>query len=308
MAAVADKKLTGLVAATFTPLTPQGEVNLSQIGPYIDYLTQKQGVKNIFVNGTAGESMSFTVAERKMLAEEWCKKAKGIMDHVIVHVGCLSLKDSQELARHAAEIKADAIAIMAPFFLRPKNVAALRKFLQEVASAAPSMPFYYYHIPRITNVNLPVVDLLEDIENDIPSFSGVKFSASDAMDLGLCINNSKPQWTVLFGVDEELLSGLAMGAQGAIGSTYNYLGCHINKLLAAFEKNNLAEARRIQYNLQELLRYAKKYGFDLGVNKQLMVELSGLPLGPPRPPVIQCPPENAQSIVQKFHSLFSESS
>ncbi|CAB1455011.1 unnamed protein product [Pleuronectes platessa] len=97
MAPVAHKKLTGLVAATFTPLTPQGEVNLSVIGPYIDYLKEKQGVNNLFVNGTTGESMSLSVAERKILAEEWCLKAKGKVDQLIVHVGCMSLKDSQEL-------------------------------------------------------------------------------------------------------------------------------------------------------------------------------------------------------------------
>ncbi|AWP11088.1 putative vesicle-trafficking protein SEC22b-like [Scophthalmus maximus] len=97
MAPAADKKLTGLVAATFTPLTQKGEINLSEIGPYIDYLREKQGVNSIFVNGTTGESMSLSVGERKILAEEWCHKAKAKMDQVIVHVGCMSLKDSQEL-------------------------------------------------------------------------------------------------------------------------------------------------------------------------------------------------------------------
>ncbi|XP_034531375.1 N-acetylneuraminate lyase [Notolabrus celidotus] len=308
MAAVNDKKPKGLAAATFTPLTTDGEINLSLIGPYVDYLTQKQGVKQIFVNGTAGEGMSLTVAERKMLAEEWCKKAKGKMDYVIVHVGCLSFRDSQELARHAVEIEADAIAAIAPFFLKPNSADALRKFLQEVASAAPTLPFYYYHIPSITGVNVSVPDVLEDIGSLIPSFSGVKFSSADLMEFGLCFSHSPPHWTFLFGVDEQLLSGLAMGAQGAVGSTYNYMGSQMNKLIAAFENNNLEEARRIQFKMQDLIQYAKTLGFDLGVNKQLMSELSGLSLGPPRLPVMPCPPEHGRSIAQKFHSLFPEAS
>lgn len=308
MAVVNDKKPTGLIAATFTPFTTQGEINLSLIGPYIDYLTQKQGVNKIFVNGTTGESLSLTVAERKTLAEEWCKKAKSKVNHVIVHVGSLSLRDSQELARHAAEIRADAIAAMAPFFLKPKNAGALRKFLQEVASAAPTLPFYYYHIPSITGVQVPVRDVLDGIESLIPSFRGVKFTDTDLMDFGLCISHSPTQWTFLHGVDEQLLAGLAMGAQGAVGSTYNYSGSYMNKLIAAFENGNLAEARGIQYKMQDLIRYAKEFGFDLGVNKQLMAELSGLALGPPRLPVMPCPPEDAKLIAQKFHSFFPESS
>ncbi|XP_069006367.1 N-acetylneuraminate lyase [Embiotoca jacksoni] len=300
-----QKKLSGLVAATFTPFTTQSEVNPSVIGPYVDYLTEKQGVNSIFVNGTTGESMSLTLVERKILAEEWCQKAKGKMDQVIVHVGCMSLKDSQELARHAAQIGADGIAVIAPSFFKPSTADALRMFLQEVASVAPTLPFYYYHIPAVTGVNLRARDVVEDIENLIPSFRGVKFSGSDLMDFGQCVSYNRPHWSVLYGVDEQLLAALAMGAHGAVGSTFNYFGCSVNKLMSAFERGDLVEARKIQFKVQELLTYAMKLGFDLGVNKQLMNDVSGLCLGPPRLPLMPCPPAHAVSIAQKYHSIFS---
>ncbi|XP_015238116.1 PREDICTED: N-acetylneuraminate lyase [Cyprinodon variegatus] len=304
MAPAADGKVTGLLAATFTPFTAQGEVNLSVIGPYVDYLKEKQGVKGIFVNGTTGESMSLSVAERKVLAEEWCLKAKGKMDSTIVHVGCMSLKDSQDLARHAAEIGADGIAVISPSFFKPKSAHALRRFLQEVALAAPNLPFYYYTIPAFTGVNVPVRDVIEDIEKLIPTFRGVKFSGSDLLDFGQCVSYSQPHWSVLYGVDEQLLAALAMGANGAVGSTYNYMGCYVNQLISAFETGDLVTARTIQFKIQELVGYAIKLGFDIGVNKQLMMEVSGLPLGPPRLPVMPCPPNHSKLIIQKYHSIF----
>ncbi|XP_068175906.1 N-acetylneuraminate lyase [Antennarius striatus] len=306
MAHLADKKVTGLVAATFTPLKSNGEINLSEIGPYIDYLIEKQGVKNIFANGTTGEGMSLTVMERKLLTEEWCRKAKGKMDHVIVHVGCMSLKDSQELALHASQVGADAIAVIAPSFYKPASADVLRTFLQEVAKVAPMLPFYYYHIPSVTGVTIPVRDVLEDIEKLIPSFRGVKFSGCDLMDFGQCVSYSQPRWSCLYGVDEQLLAALAMGASGAVGSTYNYLGCHINKLLSAFDKGDLVQSRNIQFKMQELLSYAIKLGFNLGVNKSVMSEVSGLNLGPPRFPVMPCPQSTARSIAQKYNSIFLE--
>ncbi|XP_076578216.1 N-acetylneuraminate lyase [Chaetodon auriga] len=306
MAPVADKTLTGLVAATFTPFTTEGEINLSEIGPYIEYLAEKQHVQNIFVNGTTGESMSLSVAERKSLAEEWCQKAKGKMNQVIVHVGCMSLKDSQELALHAAQIGADGIAVISPSFFKPRSADALKLFLKEVAKVAPFLPFYYYHIPAVTGVNVLARDVVEDIEKLIPSFRGVKFSGTDLMDFGQCVSSRQPHWSILYGVDEQLLAALALGANGAVGSTYNYLGCHVNKLVSAFENGNLAQARTIQFKIQELLSYAIKHGFDLGVNKQLMIEVSGLCLGPPRLPVMPCPHSHAVSIAEKYHSLFSE--
>ncbi|XP_049572684.1 N-acetylneuraminate lyase [Syngnathus scovelli] len=305
MAQSAGKKLTGLVAATFTPFTSQGEINLSEIGPYIDYLTQKQGVNKIFVNGTTGEGMSLSVAERKLLAEDWCRKAKGKMEQVILHVGCTSLKDSQELARHATELEVDAIAVISPSFFKPRSIETLRAYLQKVAAEAPALPFYYYHLPAVTGVTLPASDLLDGIETLIPSFCGVKFSGTDLLDLGQCISHFQPNWSILYGVDEQLLAGLAMGAHGAVGSTYNYLGSHMNKLLVAFESGNLAQARSLQFKMQELIRYAIKIGFDVGVSKQLMNEVSGLQLGPPRLPIGPCPQEHAASLLQKYKDLFS---
>ncbi|KAF7664730.1 hypothetical protein LDENG_00167110 [Lucifuga dentata] len=304
MAPASDKKLTGLVAATFSPFNPEGEINLSEIGPYIDYLIEKQGVNSIFVNGTTGEGMSLSVGERKMLAEEWCHKAKGRMDQVIVHVGCLSLKDSQELARHAAEVGADGIAVIAPSFFKPSTADALRSFLQQVASVAPTVPFYYYHVPVMTSVNVPGIDVLEGIETLIPSFRGIKFTDGNLMDFGQCVSYSQPHWSILYGIDEQLLAALAMGAQGAVGSTFNYVGCHVNELVSAFEKGDLLQARTIQFKMQELLGFAKKLGFDVGVNKQLMSEMSGLSLGPPRLPLLPCSRDCALTIKEKYQSLF----
>uniref|UniRef100_A0A7N6C1P7 N-acetylneuraminate lyase n=1 Tax=Anabas testudineus TaxID=64144 RepID=A0A7N6C1P7_ANATE len=296
MAPAAERKLTGLVAATFTPLTTQGEINLKEIGRYIDYLTEKQGVNNIFVNGTTGESMSLSVAERKILAEEWCQKAKGKMDQVIVHVGCMNLKDSQELAGHAAQIGADGIAVIAPSFFKPSTAEPLKMFLHEVALAAPTLPFYYYHIPAVTGVNVLASDVLEGIEELIPSFSGVKFSGVDLMDLGQCVSYSQPRWSVLYGVDEQLLAALALGAHGAVGSDSSYmLSCY-------------RQIKKRHYNLSLPLHlcFLLITGFDVGVNKQLMIELSGLNLGPPRLPVMPCPHEQCLCIAQKYHSIFPE--
>ncbi|XP_007096274.1 N-acetylneuraminate lyase isoform X3 [Panthera pardus] len=213
------KKLQGLVAATITPMTEHGEINFSVIGQYVDYLVEEQGVKNIFVNGTTGEGLSLSVSERRQVAEEWMTKGRNKLDQVVIHVGALSLKESQELARHAAEIGADGIAVIAPFFLKPWNKDVLINFLKEVAAAAPALPFYYYHIPALTGVKIRAEELLDGIQEKIPTFQGLKFSDTDLLDFGQCVDqNRERQFAFLFGVDEQLLSALVMGATGAVGS------------------------------------------------------------------------------------------
>ncbi|XP_050757265.1 ATP-dependent RNA helicase A isoform X4 [Gymnogyps californianus] len=197
------KKLQGLVAATITPMTPDGQINLSVIRKYVDYLVSEQNVKNVFVNGTTGEGLSLNIQERKQLAEEWMRQGKDKLDHVIIHVGALSLPESQELARHAAAIGASGIAAIAPFFFKPTNKDELTAFLQKVASEAPAVPFYYYHIPPLTGVKIRVEELLDGIKERIPTFQGVKFSDTDLLDLAQCINkNEREQFSFLYGVDE----------------------------------------------------------------------------------------------------------
>ncbi|XP_054567941.1 N-acetylneuraminate lyase isoform X4 [Eptesicus fuscus] len=262
------KNLQGLVAATITPMTEHGdflvtdtvptatdmnpdtvgrEINLSVIGQYVDYLVEKQGVKNIFVNGTTGEGLSLSISERRRVAEEWVTKGRNKLDQVVIHVGALSLKESQELAKHAAEIGADGIAVIAPFFLKPQDKDDLIAFLKEVAAAAPALPFYYYHIPALTGVKIRAEELLDGIQEKIPTFQGLKFSDTDLLDFGQCVDqNRQRQFAFLFGVDEQLLSALVMGATGAVGSTYNYLGQKTNQMLEAYERKDLSSALNYQ--------------------------------------------------------------
>ncbi|NXO04435.1 NPL lyase, partial [Rhinopomastus cyanomelas] len=298
------KKLQGLVAATITPMTPDGQINLPVINQYVDYLVSEQNVKNVFVNGTTGEGLSLSIEERKQLAEEWVRRGKDKLDHVIIHVGALSLAESQELARHAAAIGADAIAAIAPFFFKPTNKDELVAFLQKVASEAPTLPFYYYHIPLLTGVKICVEELLDGIKERIPTFQGVKFSDTDLLDLAQCINrHDREDFAFLYGVDEQLLSALAVGASGAVGSTYNYLGRQTNGMLQAFAKPDLALARKYQFLTGEFLSFVIKLGFGVAQTKAVMTFVSGIPMGPPRLPLVDASEEFICKAKAKLESI-----
>src|SRR5690606_594291 len=102
--------------------------------------------------------------------------------HVIVHVGATSIEDSRDLTRHADHIGAYSISTMAPLFLKPANVSALVEYCAAIAQEAPNLPFYYYHIPQITNVDFMMIDFLEQAENRIPNLTGIKYSGTNIMD------------------------------------------------------------------------------------------------------------------------------
>ncbi|NXX96252.1 NPL lyase, partial [Centropus bengalensis] len=282
---------------------PFSQINLSVIGRYVEYLVQEQNVKNVFVNGTTGEGLSLSIQERKQLAEEWVCQGKARLDQVIVHVGALSLPESQELARHAAAIGASGIALIAPFFFKPTNKDELIAFLQKVASEASAVPFYYYHIPPLTGVNIRVEELLDGIKERIPTFQGVKFSDRDLLDLAQCIHKyEREQLAFLYGVDELPLC-VSVPALVLFGSTYNYLGRQTNLMLQAFTKPDLALARKYQFLTGEFLNFVIKLGFGVAETKAVMTLVSGIPMGPPRLPLVAASEEFIVKAKAKLDSL-----
>lgn len=273
--------LRGLVAAPFTPLQPDGAPNLSAIGGYASHLA-RQGVGAAFVCGTTGEGASLSTPERQAIAARWqADKPAGL--RVIVHVGHNSLTESRTLAQHAETIGADAIATLAPGFFRAATVDLLVDWCAEVAAAAPSCPFYFYHMPAMTGVNFAMAEFLPRAVQRIPSFGGIKFTHENLHDYAQTLAAAGDDHPILFGRDEILLGALALGASGAVGSTYNYMAPVFHRLIAAFSAGRREEARRHQLEAQRFIQIMAAHG-GLSAGKAIM-GLIGLDCGPMRLPL-----------------------
>ena len=163
-----------LVAAAPTPMRPNGDVDPDTIPRLVDHLVN-EGVDGIFCNGSTGEGESQTPEERRVVAEAFVKASRGRL-RVWVQVGANSLRLSRELATHAAEIGADAIAATPPSYFKPATVDCLVDCMAEIARAAPEIPFYYYHIPALTGAALDMEEFLDKGAERIPNLGGIKFS------------------------------------------------------------------------------------------------------------------------------------
>jgi len=280
-----------LLAATLTPFHKNGELNLSVVDDYAKHL-ENDNIKGIFVTGTTGESVLLTVEERKKLAEKWVQTGKNRFDHVIVQVGTSNLKDSQELARHAEDIGATAIGLMATSYFTPKSVDDLVEYIRLVAECAPNTPLFYYHIPAWTHISFLMEDFLKAAIPKIPTLAGLKFTSIDLFDLGRCLVFGEEKIQILFGGDEILVSALAMGARAAIGGTYNFAGKLHSRIIDAFNKGDMETARTEQYRSQAMIKLFIKYGGHAGVGKAIM-SFFGLDLGPTRSPL----PQLSESLV-----------
>jgi len=275
------QRLSGLIAAATTPMDKKGEINLAAI-PRQAQLLIESGVQGAFVCGTTGECHSLTVAERMRVAEGWIAAAKNRL-RIVIHVGSNSLPDARELAAHAERIGADAISTMAPFFFKPANVDDLVDFCAAIAEAAPDLPFYYYHIPVLTGVHLPMIPFVEQAVRRISTFAGLKYTDEDLMTLHQCVQFQEGRLNVLFGRDEILLSALVLGVDGGVGSTYGYAAPVYLRILAAFAKGDMLTARREQAKAVEMVAALATFGV-LRANKVVM-SLLGVDCGPVRLPL-----------------------
>lgn len=277
-------RLAGLVAAAYTPFHADGSLNLSGIQVQAEHFAAS-GIAAVFACGTTGECHSLATAERKQVVDRWVKAAAGRVK-IVAHVGHNSLPDAQALAAHAQESGSDAIAAMSPFFFKPATVDELVDYCAAVAAAAPGLPFYFYDIPSMTGVRLPTAEFLERGGQRIGTLAGVKFTSTDLMVYQECVAAAAGRFDVLYGHDEMLLPALACGARGAVGSTYNYAAPLYLRLLAAFDRGDLAEARRCQLESVRLVRALQGPGVVRG-GKAIMAML-GIDCGPvrlPLPPV-----------------------
>lgn len=273
-------KLTGLIAAPNAPMHKDGTINLDIVPQYAEHL-RNSGVAGVFVNGTTGESLSLSPQERVALAEAWAKVC-GPDLKLIVHVGDNALPVSRDLAAHATQIGAAAIGAMPPSFFKPA-AGAVADWCAAVADAAPEMPFYYYHIPSMTGVSVRMVDLFP-LAGRIPSFAGAKYTFEDLMDYQMAVEAEGGRYDVLFGRDEMFLSGLAVGAQGAVGSTYNYMAPVYLRIIEAYNKGDMDAARRWQTRSHQLVRILQHSINGIACGKAIL-NLCGVDVGPSRVPL-----------------------
>ncbi|MEO7319702.1 MAG: dihydrodipicolinate synthase family protein [Chthoniobacteraceae bacterium] len=271
--------LHDLVAATHSPFHKDGSLNLAAVEQQAAHLL-KNGIGAVFIGGTTGESSSLSLDERLALAQRWCEVARGTALRVVVHVGSNCLADARALAAHSQALGAAAIAALAPSYFKPRSLDALIACCADIADTAPETPFYYYDIPAMTGVSLPMPEFLDKAVTQIPTLAGIKFSNPDLVAYLQCLQAG--EWDMPWGIDEWMLGALATGARGFVGSSFNFAAPLYHRLIAAFERGDLATARVEQHRSVRLIGLLARHG-SMGAAKAVMT-LLGVDTGPARLP------------------------
>ncbi len=273
-------KYEGVIPAFYACYDENGEISPKAVQDLTRYYIEK-GVKGVYVNGSSGECIYLTPAERKIVLENVMAANDGSLT-VIAHVACNSTKESQELAAHAESLGVDAIAAIPPIYFKlPEH--AIAKYWNDISEAAPNTDFVIYNIPQLAGVALTPALYAEMRKN--PRVIGVKNSSMPVQDIQTFASAGGEDYVVFNGPDEQFISGRLMGAAGGIGGTYGAMPELFIKMNECLADKDWKTAKAIQYDVNDIIaKLCSGHGNMYAVIKGVLKENEGLELGSVKAP------------------------
>lgn len=268
--------MKGIYSALIGCFDECGRPKLKAYGDAVDYNINVAGVDGLYVNGSTGENFNMTFEDRKKVLSAVAERNNGRVS-LIAQVGCNVVEEIYELADEAARCGYDAISAVAPFYY-VYTKEEIKKHYKRIAEKS-KLPLVIYNIPVRTNVVLNQEDFRELLSE--PNIAGVKYTSQD-MFLLEQIRSDFPDAVIFNGFDEFLLAGLATGANGAIGTTYNISGKFAKAVYNSVQASNIPAARKAQRKENEVVKLLLDAGIFQTIKAAL--ELEGVACGSPRLP------------------------
>lgn len=271
---VPSRDLGGIFSAVVTPFEADGGLALHLV-PALVERQLAQGIAGFYVGGSTGEAFLQSLDERAAFLRAVAKATAG-RGRLIAHVGAVATADCLALGRVAIEAGYDAISAIPPFYYDFSR-DELKAHYRALGTELP-LPLVVYNFGGRVG-RLTADDLLELL--DEPRVVGVKHTSQDLYLLER-FKRYRPDAVIYNGYDEMCLAGLVMGADGAIGTTYNFMGDLFVRLAADVAAGRLAEARARQVVANRVIDVLIEVGVFPGT--KAILALMGRDAGVCRPP------------------------
>lgn len=262
------EKFDGIYSALYSVYDENMDVKKDTVHGLMNY-QRERGVRGFYVGGNTGECTILPNKTRMQMIEAVMEEKKD--SKVIAHIGAGHFDDTAELLLHADRCGVDAIASLPPSLTSYYKNDEVVDYYKRLA-AMTDKPVIAY----ITGVfKGDVVDFAQKLMK-IENCAGLKLSIPDYFSFGK-LRAFNAEMNLLNGPDETLLAGLAMGANGAIGTSYNILPEVAVHLYESFRAGDMETAFKDQKKLNHVINFAlngsglqywkaymEAFGFDMG--------------------------------------------
>lgn len=246
------EKYKGIFTALLTPFDKENKVNEKELEKLVKFCLNK-GVKGFYVGGSTAEAFLLSTDERKQIMD--VVKSTASDATLIAHIGSINELEATELALHAKKLSYDVISSVAPFYYK-FTFEEIKNYYFRLADKA-ELPMLVYHFPAFSGVNMGINEMGQFLNDD--RFLGIKYTSNDFFTMEQCKSNF-PDKIVYNGFDEMFLAGLSMGADGGIGSTYNFMADKFVKIKELFDSSEIEKAKEIQKLANRIITILCKIG------------------------------------------------
>lgn len=280
--------MNGIFTALLTPFNDDYTINESSLRKLVEFNLEK-GVNGFYVGGSTGEGMVMSPEERKEVFRI-VKEAAGDRVPMIAHCGAISTDSAIDMAKTAEALGYTAVSAVAPFYYS-FPYPAIRKYYDDIVSSV-SIPMVVYNFPGGNGFTFTADYAAEMFEDE--RFIGIKHTSADLFALQQFKQKIKRPVTIFNGFDEMCLGGLSMGADGAIGSTYNFMADRFLKIYDEFHNGSIEKAQEIQNGANEIIAEMIKYGV-FQCEKAVLTHM-GIDMGPCRRPFLPISKEGFEAM------------
>lgn len=268
-------RLGGIYPALLTPFHADESINYAELKK-LTRMNLNKGVKGFYVGGSTAECFLLSLDERKKILDAVIEENNG-QGVILSHIGCIAQRDAIELARHAQAAGADVVSSVAPFYYG-FSTEEIRSYYMGIADSV-DIPMLVYYFPGFSGVKMNISDV--DFYLNDPRFVGIKFTSNDLLLMNQ-IRINHPEKIIFNGYDEICLSGLAAGADGGIGGTYNFMAEKFIGIQNAFLNNEIAKAQKLQYEAVNIINGLIKFG--VMPSEKAILNMMGFEMGECRKP------------------------
>lgn len=258
-------KFTGVMPALVTPLNADETINVKVVGELTEHLLNK-GAHGFYVGGATGEGLALKTEERKVLAKA-AVDSVGKRVPVIVQIAAADMRDAIELAKHAESVGADAISATPPVFFK-YDEDDVYNYYKELANAVHIPMMVYYNPAAGFNIDAKFAARMFEVDN----ITAIKWTSSNYYEMIRLKDITNGEMNILNGPDEMLLMGLCAGADGGIGTTYNFILDKIKAVYDNFISGNIKEAQHQQILADRIIYEVIKF-MTIPATKVLLCEM-----------------------------------
>jgi len=245
------KPIQGIFTPNVVPFYDDHRINEGELRRYTNWLIEK-GVTGLYPNGSTGEFIRISFEQRLRVVEIMADEAKGRVP-ILAGAAEPNIDMVLEACKRYADLGCRAVSVTGPYYFKVSQ-HSIEHYFREIAAKSP-IGILLYNIPQFSNeISLEVVKRLAA---DCPRVVGIKDSSRDMprfMDTLNEVKTQRPDFSCMIGCEEILLPVLLMGGDGGTIASSGVAPEAIMKLYNSFLKGDMAEAKRIQFKLLELIK------------------------------------------------------